>query len=300
MKRSAKLTITILCAAVFLCSAICAVLYSVAASTSLDTAILHFNESPLVTAMIAFFIITPLLCLAVGLVMRHKVSVTAIPESTIFVSFATTFAGLLLICTAVMTFVEHRSSIFTYSKLLTLATAVCALLSGVYFLLFRGNEKTIIARLWLSFAPVAWGLCLVMQIYFNTNRTINDPIKSLYLTLCAIHVIFLCEDIRFYIGIQNAAIYCFVALAASFASVAVAIPNLILTCIKTPTFNFSILDIVAFIALGMFALARLASLPDVLGKYVKPEKKNNDTVKQAGKAGDAAEKKTAKLNTTEE
>lgn len=298
MKKSVKLPMTILCAAVFLCSVLCAVLYSVACRTSLDTAILHFNDSPLVTAMVAMFIATPVLCLAAGLVMWRKASVTAIPESTVFVNFATTFAGLLLICTAVMTFVEHRGTIFYRSKLLILATAVFAILSGVYFLLFRGNGKTLTARMWLSLAPVLWGLCLIMNIYFDTERTINDPIKSLYLTLCAVHVIFLCEDIRFYIGIQSAAVYYFIALAASFTSIAIAIPNLILTYMKTPTFDFSVLETTAFIALGMFALARLASLPAVLGEYIKPEKKK-DAVEEAKAAIDAAEKKLAETEASE-
>lgn len=273
MKKSLKLTMTILCAAVFLCAALCAVLYSIAARTSLDTAILHFNDSPVVTAMIVMFAVTSVLCVTAGFAMFRKVSVTAIPDNTFFISFATTFAGLLMICSGVMTAIKYGLSILLSENLLPLAIVVLSVISGVYFILFRFNEKTLTVRMWLSFAPVLWALCLVMQIYFDTERTINDPIKSLMLLLCGAHLVFLCEDIRFYLKNQNAAIYYFISLAASFTSIAVAIPNLILTYMKTPTFDFSVIETVVFIALGMFALARLASLPAVLGEYVKTEKK---------------------------
>lgn len=278
MKKSVKITLTLLSAAVFFVSAACAVLYFVSCRQAFDTDICHFRDVPLVKAMTASFIAAPVLCAAAGLTLRRRASFTDVPSDTPFTAFASLLCALLFAASATVDFVSIGTALFTKKYALSAAAALFAALSCIYFILYFAGRKTFCsrARIWLSFAPAAWALCTVLKIYFDSSRAINDPIKGLLLLLGAVILLFFCEDVRFYIGRQNAAICYFFTLCTAFAAIAVAVPNMILTLTDTAGFSFSVIDCALYIAVGFFALARLASFPSALGEYVKPSPVDED------------------------
>ena len=312
--NTAKKTFTVISILAVVFGLLAAFLFYADCMLGYQTDIGHFDDTALTSATVCAFVAAPVLALAGSLFLVRRTSSVGMPAYSTFSTVASMLCGVAFAALGIIggIFPLYRaiSVIFSYdgvtfgakvrgviqylkvsSQTVGIIAGFLALFCAVYFILYSGEKKTEKTRSGLSLVAVIWALVESLSIYFNKELTINSPIKSVILLGSVAVMMFLCEEVRFYIADQCTPVYGFLCVACASVGLAVYLPGTVIAAMEVigqPTsFIFGSVEgiyraigldlphMAAGLAVTVFAISRIPGFIGTLGEYV-PKKKDSD------------------------
>lgn len=259
MKKSVKNTLVASVALVILITVLSSVFSYISMTEYFDHDIGHYkNDTPITAAAMYLPFAATIISVVCAILIRKKVSFAKEPEINIPTVFSSLLTGLLLVAVSVFTVTDGD----VLSRL-SFAAVIAGLISAVYFILFPFlNGKSFM--MFLSFIPPVWAALKLLEEYFRVGSPINSPIRTVNLTMLAFILLFLAEEIRFYIGTHSVGIYYFCILNAIVFTGNAIIPKLAVIISGNNEFGFSFIGCCLGFGMFLFLLSRLLAAPSAL------------------------------------
>ena len=296
MKKNNRTLSTAFAIAALVCAAATAALYYLSMMTGFDVAIGHFRSGASLTAFIVLAFCAIAFSIASGAALTKKCSVIADRKYSKGVSVVFVILGALILAKAALDLPSAFPNIAAAAKtetgvgkeeVLALAAPIFAIAAAVYFIISVGEKKTEKARAYLSFTAIVWSLLFTLSTYFDSDRTINSPIKGILLVVSVANMLFITEDARFLIGTQKTGAYRALCAVCVSVGVAFALPNAICATlgafgIKTSSvfaapesiygaLGFDLLGSLISLVIPVAAGVRLLTSSSYLGEYAAPK-----------------------------
>ena len=248
-----------------------AVLYAIAYKNSYDLSIRHFNPSITVTVFCILAALSVLSSTVSAILLRKSGKMTEHAPNYIesFILWMTAFMfigfGFISLTTpassTVSTSLADSSNGFSIlSNVCSSAILPLTFISALPFICAASDKlRGCMIHSLTSFAPVLWGLCLLLKYYFDLkDMTLNDPELSITSLILSAIVIFLLSESRSTLNINTPSVYFFGSITALTVTGCFTTARIILSLTSGHAVP-SLMENIIFFMISALALTRLIS-----------------------------------------